>query len=1050
MALRIRTTIAGEHKFLDIYEDEPVLISLSFAELEDITKKNSAFSQSFQLPGTKNNNEIFNFYYDINSIPVDFDPNLKFETILMWDGFEILQGNIRLDSVTINRDEIIYSVTFYNQIGDLAANIGDKFLRETNLDHLSHPYYPSVVLESNIDPNLFPLTGTTNYSYQNGKTFFGLYNIGYNYLSGTTLDYNTTPLLNFSPFSGTSTGSTYYPIVGYFDNQLTPVRDYYFKPTIQIKELYESICRDAGYNVESNFFDTSYFQKYYLPLKFLDETVYSKNSIIPCFKYSNPLISGVTSPSTYYTGFTNPSINQTCNNIPLSANTTTFIIPSGLSNPINFKFTYTVEVDRTCNLDDPASEPSRALFVFYDGYQQVPLSYLAACSDEVGLKYDVSFTSQFNFSGTSNMSFYFKLSGAFVTNFTLELLGTPQIIAGQIFDYAKEFPDNDYKQIDFITSINKFFNLVVVPDPNKPRTLIVEPVIDYIGKGAVLDWTTKIDHNYPIQVQPTTSIINGTLNFEFRLDQDYANQNYKSASNRIFGTERKNLGLDYKNNNTVFDTIFSSPIDVTINSAYDGYCTLNSMAKVQQQDVSGQTIQNLVPFKILPKVVFRGLTSPNENYGYVGGTGNTASTYCKSGITLNVTDDGYIKFNDCAGNQYYDYVSFGTVTYPDCYDPTSFNAGFPYPEVASFTITSSGTTCGGNQYANYKPYQTWWMNTTEQDRFTNINHFTTYPFNYVGFSHYINWRGEDVSTIEPKELVFPAEDMYDIYYKDYIDDLTSAENKIVSAKIYLYPQDIQQLYWNEKILVNNSYFRINKINNFNMLEPGLCDIELIKLTKDYRSHRVKYYRLVSCDPMFENLYTSSDLNYNLYAYIGNYVKVYDDNLNYLGCFQVQADTYNSNNQYSHYYINSGYTTNSVAVYSDCTCTGRTPFTLVQEAISPTPTPTPTMTPTPSSTPPASVIYEVELCGGGEGPYLITISSGDLPAGIGQAFKFYKTGTPFDGSKCWEVLQNPAVGTADYTGLNSYSVFSNCTVCNAAPATPSPTPTMTITPSRSSG
>ena len=116
MSLRIRTTIEGIHKFLDIYQDEPILMGFSFAELQDITQKNSAFSQSFNLPGTKNNNEIFNYYYNVSALPLDFNPNNKFETILTWDGYEILQGNIRLNNVTIDKDEIIYNITFYNQV----------------------------------------------------------------------------------------------------------------------------------------------------------------------------------------------------------------------------------------------------------------------------------------------------------------------------------------------------------------------------------------------------------------------------------------------------------------------------------------------------------------------------------------------------------------------------------------------------------------------------------------------------------------------------------------------------------------------------------------------------------------------------------------------------------------------------------------------------------------------------------------------------------------------------------------------------------------------
>ncbi len=52
MSLQIRAFVQGEPKFLDLYKDEPVLLSLSFAEVQDITKKNSAFSKGFSVPGS--------------------------------------------------------------------------------------------------------------------------------------------------------------------------------------------------------------------------------------------------------------------------------------------------------------------------------------------------------------------------------------------------------------------------------------------------------------------------------------------------------------------------------------------------------------------------------------------------------------------------------------------------------------------------------------------------------------------------------------------------------------------------------------------------------------------------------------------------------------------------------------------------------------------------------------------------------------------------------------------------------------------------------------
>jgi hypothetical protein len=110
--LQIRTTVNNENIFLDLYKNEPIVLSLSFAELQDITKKNSAFSKSFSLPGSKKNNQVFNFFFDLNAIPTTFNPNDKFEASLLWDGMEILTGNIRLNGASISDGEIIYQVTF--------------------------------------------------------------------------------------------------------------------------------------------------------------------------------------------------------------------------------------------------------------------------------------------------------------------------------------------------------------------------------------------------------------------------------------------------------------------------------------------------------------------------------------------------------------------------------------------------------------------------------------------------------------------------------------------------------------------------------------------------------------------------------------------------------------------------------------------------------------------------------------------------------------------------------------------------------------------------
>ena len=914
MDYQLRVFVDGNEEYIELFPDETITIDLSFAEVQDITKKNSAFTKEFNVPGSKNNNYIFNYFFDFNQVPLDFTPTRKFEAEILFNGYLIASGYIRLNNVSILKLNKTYNITFYNGVGDVAANIGDKFMAQLNLDHLSHPFTQETYLQSQIDYNLFPLTGTTNYSYQNGKTFWGLFNIGYNYidsLSGVSAYYvgssttsmainsgsktftTTTALpfipgdlirvtnnpsghymqgivssvngttISFTPNLGLGTG-TYNSwavsiqsvqgqaindpnttpllqfqksnVPNYMSFSGTPVRNYYFKPAIQIKELYEQIFNQADYYIDSNFFNTSYFERYYLPLKFLDETIYTKGAVQPCYTYSG----NVENP-----GIVDPSTGVTCNNFSLTATTTDFTIPADYAGVytvrVSVDYNFFADFGLDANLQGNLILNGVGTQIIYVNYD-----YTSGGNDNRTLDYTFTIT------GNTTIGLQFNTFGDMnVTGYSFEIFEAPRFISGN-FNYANEFPPNDFKQIDFITSVNKMFNLICIPHPTKQKTIIVEPIIDYIGKGRVLDWTDKIDWDSAVNVAPTTNVLNGTLNFNYKLDKDFANQQFNISSNRIFGTYELQLNQDYKDNKINFDTIFGSPIDTTLNNDNLPALTISNLATIKTNEVNGESIQKFNPYKILPRIIFRGVVLPNENWGQGTGTG---------------------------------------------------------PES-----------------------QFWWAENDRIDTWQETNRFTTYPFSYTGFSHYTNWNSGDV--FSPIESTFPEQqDMYDIYYYDYVSDITSPENKIISAKIYLTPYEIADLEYNEKILIKNTYFRINKIKGYNLTEPSLCDIELIKLTKDYTPHPVQYYDLINCDAG-EDYHTTSDLNYNMYAYIGNYVKLYTGsttNYNSIGCFEVRLGSPNSNYNYEKVFIGSGYTENGgVNIYDFCGCVGRTNMIVVQE------------------------------------------------------------------------------------------------------------------------
>lgn len=950
MNVQLRVIVDGNIEFIELYGNESITLEVSFAEIQDVTKKNSAFTKEFNVPGSKNNNYIFNYFFDFNQVPLDWIPTRKFEAEILYNGYLIAAGYVRLNSVTITGLEKQYNITFYNGVGDLAANIGDKFMNELDTTSINHPISAEVFTYSQLDPNLFNLKTNTNYSYQNGKTFWGIYNIGYEYsetlegaglaqfysgiegvgsmtisaglkafkavytqpnsvilnvndyirttASGTTnyiegyvtrvereavyfeaayglgtgtytmwnveiflpqpeINKSITPLLSFSPplYTGNTTdNSSAKP--GYFDFSGTPLNDFYLKPAVQVKTLYELIVNQSGYLIDSEFFGTNYFEKFYLPLKF-EDTIYPQGATTPCYNFSSSTITLVAGPGLQYL---NPQVGNTCNNINFTTNSTTIFLGT-YTGIMKWQFKWTQKNNISCvGPTDPY-----VYFAYTDGTFPVEIIYnnTSVCAQE-----NIDFIVEFPTPTNGQLQFGFVGDVVNISGFTANLIdSTKVLVSGSTFNYADEFPQDEFKQIDFITSINKLFNLVVIPHPTKQKTLIVEPIIDYIGKGEILDWSEKLDYSSPITVVPTTNILNGTLDFNLKLDQDFYNQQFNISQNRIFGTYEIQLSQDYKDEVVNFDTIFGSPTDYPIPETSSPIITAPSMYAVKTKQVYESSFLRFEPFKIIPRIIFRGNVEPNDNY--------------KLGV-------------------YY------------------------------------------------------YLENNSLDRWQNLNRFNTYPFSYTGFSHYLNFNSAD--TYQSNESLFPTQqDMYDIYYYDYISDITSQENKLISAKMYLTPWEIANLRFDERIFIKNNYYRVNKISNFNLTEPSLCDVELIKLTKSYTPHPVKYFKLTSCDPLFETLYTTSDLNYNIYAYIDNYVKVFSSGGTYYGCFLVEEDNPRYDVDYFQYYIGSGYTSTGVGVYDNCDCTGRTAFDIVQQNYptpppSPSPTPSPTITPTPTVTP----------------------------------------------------------------------------------------------------
>jgi len=90
--------------FLETSEKTNVPLNFAIADIRDISKKKGAFSKSITIPGTKNNNRLLNNYFDVNVQAGTFDINKLQRCAIIQDG-NIVLDNAILQLVSVNKEE---------------------------------------------------------------------------------------------------------------------------------------------------------------------------------------------------------------------------------------------------------------------------------------------------------------------------------------------------------------------------------------------------------------------------------------------------------------------------------------------------------------------------------------------------------------------------------------------------------------------------------------------------------------------------------------------------------------------------------------------------------------------------------------------------------------------------------------------------------------------------------------------------------------------------------------------------------------------------------
>lgn len=535
------------NKDVELYEDAPVNLRFQYSDVEQIQNPLGSYSQTFRVPLTRLNRSIFGNLDEAALVPT-LNLHERLAADLYNDGTPIVTGFLQVKAIYQTKEHYgELELVFFSGALDLKAELEGLYLSDLDLD------------AENVDVEFDPILlsgGTTNVK-------FGYVDRGQNFQSPGV------------PFA----------------TEDDPLRISEMTPFIKARRVLEQIIEEAGFTYESTYLNdiSQDFGNIYLPLLPGTRTMEGERDTAEFVK--------VAAPS-----------NQT-------------ITPSGIgtiTTTINLSESATGGADpgsNWSNADDRYTVPENGLYrvrleLVYDTAGSTVSSDFASINLEVfgtsvgqSFPFDYSTTNQVVemdvfllanqtirariFVGVSGLQINVKGTNDFndtaCTTLSVEQLA---LAGGYEMVVSRNVPK--MLQFDFLSGLQRMFNLVFIQDRLRPDHLIIDTFENYAYSGTLEDWTQKVDYSKDLRIMSTADIQGAAYEFKYRAGNDFVNKAIQDQLDRTYGRYRLVApDNDFSTGETIVESTFA-PYVVS-------YIPGTSYAIHRSIDASGNIIQDPAP-----------------------------------------------------------------------------------------------------------------------------------------------------------------------------------------------------------------------------------------------------------------------------------------------------------------------------------------------------------------------------------------------------------------------------------------------------------------------
>lgn len=502
-----------ENQQVDINTSFSTLLTMSIDDIKDFGAKNTNFSKTIVLPGTKRNNKLFGNIFEVaagqgydptaTNISNNFNAAVTAKAYIFADNMQVFKGIFRILEIIIDDGFIEYECAVFGELGGFVASVGNKKLEDLDFSAYDH---------------------TWNYS-----------NI-------------TTSWDNAADGEG-----YYYPLIDYGEASTT--KDNWdlstFRPALFVREYLLKIFESANYTWDSALFETTRFKSLIIPQN--QKKLYSQQ---------------IEALLVRTTGFTFTQAESSPKRMSFSIQTT---LGSFTASDSDRKFTYGGAATLTADLQmtlvvsftNSTSEPF-LIELKKNGSTVIGSASLYGVSSPATVNIGPSSTTFNNtdyievyITGPSSGTWSFTC-GAGSTFFTL-LNSSPQNVElnlGETVTVNSCIPRN-ILQKDFVSSILKLFNLYVFEDYENENVLKIQPFVDFYEDATAVDWSLKVDRSKPLRITPMSELNSRYYEFNFKQDNDFYNEEYRKRYNETYGSYKYDSEFEFANESKKVDLIFS-------------------------------------------------------------------------------------------------------------------------------------------------------------------------------------------------------------------------------------------------------------------------------------------------------------------------------------------------------------------------------------------------------------------------------------------------------------------------------------------------------------